>query len=149
MISRFNIRVYFLLIENQQVLVADEIIKGKPCIKFPGGGLEFGEGTIECCIREAMEEMNQPIAVIDHFYTTDFFQQSVFRPTDQVVSIYYIAKLRGEQRFQAATKRFDFKQEIHDEESFRWVNINDLDIEDFTFPIDQVVADKLIRRYHE
>ena len=42
----FNIRVYGILINDaKQVLVSDEYIRGTYITKFPGGGLEFGEGT--------------------------------------------------------------------------------------------------------
>ncbi|MFN5439619.1 MAG: NUDIX hydrolase, partial [Bacteroidota bacterium] len=41
----FNIRVYGILIsDDNQVLVSDEFIRGNYYTKFPGGGLEFGEG---------------------------------------------------------------------------------------------------------
>ena len=69
----FNIRVYGILInENKQVLVSDEFIRGQYYTKFPGGGLELGEGTRECLAREFMEEMNLKVSVEDHLYTTDF-----------------------------------------------------------------------------
>ena len=56
--SRFNIRVYGILInDNKQVLVADEYIRGGMYTKFPGGGLEFGEGTRDCLKRELKEEV--------------------------------------------------------------------------------------------
>ncbi|MFM2327645.1 MAG: hypothetical protein RIR31_1847, partial [Bacteroidota bacterium] len=60
----FNIRVYGILInENKQVLVSDEFIRGMQITKFPGGGLEFGEGTRDCLKREFMEEMNLEVAI--------------------------------------------------------------------------------------
>ena len=41
----FNIRVYGILInDKKQVLVSDEFIRGGYYTKFPGGGLELGEG---------------------------------------------------------------------------------------------------------
>ena len=42
---------------NKQVLVSDEHIRGSYYTKFPGGGLELGEGTRDCLKREFMEEM--------------------------------------------------------------------------------------------
>ena len=58
--KQFNLRVYGILINDQkQVLVSDEYIRGKHYTKFPGGGLEFGEGTRDCLAREFMEEMNK------------------------------------------------------------------------------------------
>ena len=90
----FTIRVYGLFIHNGHVLVSDELIKGQRITKFPGGGLEFGEGTKECLIREIREEIGVEALELAHFYTTDFFQQSTFheRPM-QVLSVYYTFRI--------------------------------------------------------
>ena len=91
--EKFNIRVYGILInEKKQVLVADEFIRGNYYTKFPGGGLEFGEGTRDCLKREFVEELNLKVDVLEHLYTTDFYQESAFRPGDQIISIYYLVK---------------------------------------------------------
>ncbi|MDP4764480.1 MAG: NUDIX domain-containing protein, partial [Salibacteraceae bacterium] len=109
--KKFNVRVYGILINDQnQLLVSDELIKNIRFTKFPGGGLEWGEGTRDCLVREFMEELNQPVEVLEHFYTTDYFQQSAFRETDQLISIYYKVKLVGAQLFKAKTKPFDFPE---------------------------------------
>src|ERR1051325_4920344 len=90
MVKQFNIRIYGLLIEDRKILVADEIVRGgRRVTKFPGGGLELGEGPIACLEREFLEETGFQIKVLQHFYTTDFFQQSAFNPEDQIISIYY------------------------------------------------------------
>jgi len=61
-----TLRVYGILInENKQVLVSDEFIRGHYYTKFPGGGLEFGEGTRDCLKREFKEEMDLSVAVED------------------------------------------------------------------------------------
>ncbi|WP_431209304.1 NUDIX domain-containing protein [Puia sp. P3] len=89
----FNLRVYGLLInDNKQVLVSDEFIRGGYYSKFPGGGLEFGEGTRDCLKREFKEEMDLNVEVTDHLYTTDFFQMSAFNPEHQIISIYYYVR---------------------------------------------------------
>ena len=89
--SIFNIRVYALLINDQQeVLVTDEFRFGKEMTKFPGGGLNWGEGTIDCLHRECREELGCEIRIVKHFYTTDFFQCSAFHADHQLISIYYI-----------------------------------------------------------
>jgi 8-oxo-dGTP diphosphatase len=146
--SRFNIRVYFLLMsdDGSSVLISDEIIAGNPYTKFPGGGLEFGEGPEQCVLREAQEELGQDVEIIRHFYTTGFFIQSAFRPSDQVVSIYYMVKLTEPQRFRTSTNKHDFTQAIMDEESFRWVRLSDLTTDDFDFPADKHVAGLLINQ---
>ena len=107
--NRFNLRVYGILInEKRQVLVSDEYIRGGYYTKFPGGGLEFGEGTRDCLAREFMEEMNLRVEVGDHIYTTDFFQLSAFNPDHQIISIYYYAKALEEIKVPLRDKVFDF-----------------------------------------
>src|SRR5262245_30624125 len=91
--SIISIRVYGILInENKQLLVSDELIRGGYFTKFPGGGLEFGEGTRDCLKREFKEEMNLDVEVGDHIYTTDYYQESAFKPGLQIFSVYYFAK---------------------------------------------------------
>jgi ADP-ribose pyrophosphatase YjhB (NUDIX family) len=143
--SKFNVRVYFLLIseDGNQILLADEIIGGRAYTKFPGGGLEFGEGPEDCVRREAIEELGQEVEIKAHFYTTGFFIQSAFRPTDQVLSIYYTTQLMGAQQFRTTAIKHDFSQSENDEESFRWVNIRSISKDDFDFPADQYVAQML------
>src|ERR1041384_413000 len=87
--SRFNVRVYGIWIEDGHLLVNEELIRGRRVIKLPGGGLELGEGTIDGLKREWMEELGLDINVFQHYYTTDFFQQSAFDDS-QVISIYYL-----------------------------------------------------------
>ena len=84
----FTLRVYgFLLNENNEVLVSDEYIRGNYYTKFCGGGMELGEGTIDCLIREFNEEMNLKVDVLRHIYTTDIYQQSAFNKAHQIISI--------------------------------------------------------------
>ena len=83
-----TVRVYGILMnENKQVLVSDEYIRGEYYTKFPGGGLEIGEGTRDCLKREFMEEMNLKVSIGEHLYTTDFFQISAFNNAHQILSI--------------------------------------------------------------
>lgn len=92
----FNVRVYGVYInDNKEVLVSDEWIRHTRITKFCGGGLEWGEGTIDCLKREFMEETKTPVEIIEHLYTTDFFVQSMFTTSHQILSIYYRIKLSG------------------------------------------------------
>ena len=90
-----------------------------------------------------MEEMKQPIEVTGHFYTTDFYLQSFFHPSDQIISIYYTARMIGEQQFTDAQIAFDFKQRIYNEESFRWVKLSTIREDMFHFAADKRVAGML------
>ena len=62
--SRFNVRVYGLLINDRsEVLISREIIQGMRVTKFPGGGLEFGEGIEDGLKREFIEELSLEVSV--------------------------------------------------------------------------------------
>lgn len=137
----FNVRVYGVLInERRQVLVSDEYIKGGFYTKFPGGGLEFGEGTHECLIREWQEELQQDIAIQDHLYTTDFFQVSAFGDGRQIISIYYTVQPLGPFQVSFKDKPFDFDELRDQAEAFRWVDWDQFSEQTMSLPIDQVVA---------
>jgi 8-oxo-dGTP diphosphatase len=147
----FNIRVYGILInENKQVLVSDEYIRGDYITKFPGGGLEFGEGTRDCLKREFMEEMSLHVRVGDHLYTTDYFQKSAFNPEHQIVSIYYYAHPLEAIKVPLRTKPFDFDEqqlavyaEKKETETFRFINWDDFSEASVHLPIDKIVAKML------
>ena len=149
----FNIRVYGILInEKKQVLVSDEFIRGKYYTKFCDGGLEKGEGTIDCLKREFMEEMNLKIEVTKHLYTTDFYQQSAFNPDHQIISIYYYVSATEEIKVPLRTKPFDFDEqqlimykEKGETETFRFIEWDDFSTDTVTLPIDKIVAE-LVKR---
>lgn len=144
----FNVRVYGVLInDNNEILVSDEIIRKKYYTKFPGGGLEFGEGTRDCLRREWQEELQQEIEVLDHLYTTDYFQLSAFDNESQVISIYYLVKATSDAAVDYKDKSFDFTQTQNDEEAFRWVAADDFSTESVTLPIDKIVADIVKEKY--
>lgn len=144
----FNLRVYGILINDQkQVLVSDEYIRGSYYTKFPGGGLEFGEGTRDCLKREFMEEMNLKVEVGDHIYTTDYFQMSAFNPEHQIISIYYYAKALEEITVPLRDKAFDFDEQqlaVYDQkretETFRFIDWGKFSEECVTLPIDKIVS---------
>jgi len=143
-----NIRVYGILLgENKRVLVSDELIRGGRYTKFPGGGLEFGEGTRDCLKREFKEEMDLEVKVGAHLYTTDFFQMSAFRPDQQIISIYYFAKALEPIRAPLRTTPFDFDErelqqykEKGETETFRFIDWEAFSEESVHLPIDKVVA---------
>ncbi|MEI7662401.1 MAG: NUDIX domain-containing protein [Bacteroidota bacterium] len=145
-INQFNIRVYGLLVDDGTVLVTDEFRLGIYMTKFPGGGLKFGEGTIDCLKREFMEELSTPVEIISHFYTTDFFQPTTLLPSNmQLFSIYYFVNAEKPYRFKTTNVINDIPG-VDGAQSFRWVKIDALKQEDFTFPIDRFVAGELLKR---
>jgi ADP-ribose pyrophosphatase YjhB (NUDIX family) len=148
MAQLFNVRVYGILARgNGDVLVSDELIRGMYVTKFPGGGLEFGEGTRDCLKREFLEELNLQVRVTDHLYTTDFFQMSAFNPEHQIISIYYRVEALEDLRVPLRTAAFDFDEEqmeiyrrTGETETFRFIAWEDFGKESMTLPIDRVVA---------
>ena len=142
-LRQFTIRVYGILLDaTRGVLVADEFQEGQSFTKFPGGGLQLGEGTRECLAREWMEELNQKIEVGDHFYTTDFYQQSAFDSTKQVISIYYLVHLLN--HAESAMLPVDHPNKSDAPVNFRWISLNEFNEELLTFPIDRLVG-KMIK----
>lgn len=146
--NAFNVRVYGILInDDQQVLVSDEFIRGSYFTKFPGGGLEFGEGTRDCLKREFMEEMNLAVEIGEHIYTTDFFQLSAFNPGHQIISIYYFARALEPIKAPLRDKPFDFDAEqlkVYEQageiETFRFIDKDEFSEESVSLPIDKIVA---------
>ncbi len=134
--KRFNIRVYGLWVEQGRVWVNEELIQGRRILKFPGGGMEYGEGTIDCLKREWMEEFGIEIEPGAHFYTTDFFQSSYFDDS-QIISIYYYV--------QPKTQSDHVTNRLPDDQA-RWLDIAAINQDTFPLPIDARVGDMLRSR---
>ncbi len=138
--GRFTIRVYGLLIHEGCLLVADELIKGQRITKFPGGGLEYGEGLKDCLIREIHEEIGVEAFDPEHFYTTDFFQQSAFHAEPmQVVSVYFTFRVAEPQAIPVVHVPFSGIRGPGDQEVFRWLKLEESKEEDLSLPIDRAV----------
>ncbi|MFN9519642.1 MAG: NUDIX domain-containing protein [Bacteroidota bacterium] len=139
----FTIRVYALLKHWDKVLLVHERIGDFSFTKFPGGGMQYGEGTIDCLKREMMEETGLIITEATHYYTTDFFQPSAFHTEQQIVSVYYLVqaefadKLREDEHVLKTGDRDEILR-------FEWVMLTDLNPDMLTFPIDKHVCRLLI-----
>lgn len=142
----FNLRVYALFLKDGKVLVTDEYRFGIAFTKFPGGGMEFGEGTLDALRRELREEMSLEVGDLEHVYTTDFFQPSAFHQKNQIISIYYRVLDWDENQIKTSEIPFDF--ELKEEaQSFRWLPIHALLEAELTFPIDKKVAKMLCEKF--
>ncbi len=144
-IKNITIRVYGIVMDNTKgVLVSDEYIRGKYYTKFPGGGLEPGEGTKDCLIREMKEETGVDVNIGAHIYTTDFFQPSAFKDSDQIISIYYHVIAENNDIFQTNEMPFAFGPKdlsmVVQAESLRWLAWENFNAESVSLPIDKVVV---------
>ena len=144
-----SVRVYGILKDStNRVLVSDEFIRGDYFTKFPGGGLEIGEGTRDCLKREFMEETSLVVTIGDHIYTTDYFQVSAFNKAHQILAIYYYVHLDEPINLETKTKKFDFlPEQITDKtaqcEVFRWIDWDEFNEETVSLPIDKIVVNML------
>ena len=140
-ITIHNIRVYGLLINNlNQLLLVDEQMNELHFTKFPGGGLEHGEGIRDCLIREFKEETGIDIEIKSHLYTTDFFQQSMYRESDQIISIYYFVEAKSDW---SKLRLDNFEIEVGsriEKLQFKWVELSTLQETMFSLPIDKYVC---------
>ncbi len=145
MIERFNIRVYGLLLNSSKdsILVCDEIRFGRSFTKFPGGGLEFGEGIVDGLKREWLEEAGLEIRNPQLFYVNDFFQQSAFRKEDQIISIYYLIECESVHTLALRKNPFDFEKSEEGAIVFRWTPLLPELVQQLNFPIDRIVVQKL------
>lgn len=133
MIDKINIRVYAIYLnENNELMALDEGYAGEKLVKLPGGGLEFGEGTLECLHRELAEELNLKIEIVDHFYTQEEFLVSKFRKNEQLLTIYYQVNILNLDEL-----------EILDEsiEKVKWISLQEEN--PLPLPIDKIVFQKL------
>lgn len=139
----FNVRVYGLLINaGGEILLSDEEEYGVRFTKFPGGGLEYGEGLRDGLKREFMEECLAEIEVLDHFYTTDFYIKSAFNES-QIISVYYLVRAVRPLALPFKKRAFDFDAGGDLRQSFRWVPVSELSPDDVTFETDKRVAELL------
>lgn len=136
--KRFNIRVYGICTNSDgAILLSNETYKDLSFTKFPGGGLEFGEGTKACLKREFLEEFQLNIEVGELFYLTDFFQLSAFSDDDQVISIYYTIQINPAELDRVLGLN-------NGREKLIWVAKDSFSAELLNFPIDKLVASKLL-----
>ena len=137
MVDKLNVRVYATVFKDNKVLVLFEEYAGQHLMKLPGGGLEFGEGLVDCLHREFEEELNVKIRIKDHLYTQEDFLVSRFRDNEQLLTIYYDVEIVDENEFLILDPCI---------EKTDWIDIN-TDENPFQLPIDRIVFEKLKQKY--
>lgn len=135
MTPRFNVRAYGIWLNSRnEVLLSEETYTGRILLKFPGGGLEFGEGIVDCLKREWREETGLTPRVIRHYYTTDFFQPSAFTSHEQIISVYYLVQ---------CDEVLSVLDSLEGRHRFRWFPLAELTADALSLPIDRLVAEQL------
>ena len=136
MIDKLNIRVYATAVKEGKVLVLHEEYAGQQLMKLPGGGLEFGEGILDCLHREFEEELNVKINILGHLYTQEEFVVSRFRENEQLLTVYYLVEIIDENEFLIMDPCI---------EKTEWIPIN-TDENPFPLPVDKIAFEKLKER---
>lgn len=138
--ARFNLRVYALITnELDEILISDECRFGQFFSKFPGGGVEYGEGIQAALMRELKEELNLHIQQMEFYYFNEFHQASAFDQSD-LIAFYYRIQINKNELPVSEGYEYPFTIE---QEKQRWVPISSLQSKELTFPIDRFVYEKL------
>jgi len=144
--KRFNIRVYGLVINKGRILLSHENFRGKEFTKFPGGGLEWGEGISDCLVREFNEEMGIKVEPGFLFHVSETFHQSQFFPEDQVIGIYFLVNSLDFDKVVTGKRKSDNPDKG---EVFEWFDWTDFNPDILTFATDREAAEKLLGRKKE
>ena len=136
----FNLRVYGLCLDGEDIWISKEVSEKYQFTKFPGGGLQAGEGLADCLRREWKEETGVEPDSLQFYFVNDFYQESAFNPNQQIFAFYFLVQCKMPDTI------------IHHDET-RWnsrfdvsiykTKLSELTENDLTFPIDKLVLQML------
>ena len=137
MIDKMNVRVYAMIVKDGKVLALHEEYVGENLMKFPGGGLEYNEGVLDCVKRELQEELNIEVKNVEHLYTQEDFLVSKFRNNEQLLSIYYLGEMIDENDLMIMDTCI---------EKLEWIPL-EIEENPFLLPIDKIAFEKLKTKF--
>ena len=141
LVPLFNVRVYALIVKNNRLLISEEQHGGVFLRKFPGGGLQFGEGIVQALHRELKEELNADVESEKLLCVTEDFVVSFLNNKQQVIGVHYLVELKQDYSDNHLdNNRVELENGyIH----FKWVMIDELKADDFSSPVDKSAFEKL------
>jgi ADP-ribose pyrophosphatase YjhB (NUDIX family) len=137
----FNIRVYALVVKNNRLLISEEQHGGFFLRKFPGGGLQFGEGVLQALHRELKEELDADVESASLLCVTEDFVVSFLNDKQQVIGVHYLVDLKQDYSDEFLNNNHLELENGHIQ--FKWVLIDSLTAEDFTSSVDKSAFEKL------
>ena len=144
MLRKFNVRVYGIWERAGKILVSEEVIGSVRMLKFPGGGVELGEGPTEALQREFMEELGLERIGYTHLHTMEGFVQSRFRPEEQVITIHY--EVESEEEPRSMERIQPTKLGAQNQLRFNWEEPNASLMERLSFEADKEAFEKWLSR---
>ena len=141
LVPLFNVRVYALIVKNNRLLISEEQHGGVFLRKFPGGGLQFGEGILQALHRELKEELNADVESASMLCVTEDFVVSFLNNKQQVIGVHYMVDLKQDYSDDFLNNnRVELENGyIH----FKWKLIENLNADDFSSPVDKTAFEKL------
>lgn len=136
MIDKLNVRVYAAAVRDNKILVLHEEYAGDHLMKLPGGGLEYGEGVLDCLHREFEEELNARIKILGHLYTQEDFVISRFKENEQLLTLYYLVEILDETEFLILDPCI---------EKAEWIDIDTTE-NPFVLPVDRIAFEELKKK---
>lgn len=141
LVPLFNVRVYALIVKNNRLLISEEQHGGVFLRKFPGGGLQFGEGILQALHRELKEELNADVESASMLCVTEDFVVSFLNNKQQVIGVHYLVELK-----QDYSDEFLNNNRVELENGFihfKWKLIDSMNADDFSSPVDKTAFEKL------
>lgn len=143
MIDKFNVRVYGLLVKDHKILLSREQIDDFKMLKFPGGGLEFGEGLRQAMIRELKEELEIEPDRLEQFYIAEEYVQSKLRANEQVIAVYY--RIEHQNAISLKPKVQDTAFGNKNELEFELRQLNESLVDELSFETDKQALTRLMK----